>query len=498
MYYKMNVRGRSSKSYVYSLSDFSKGVNREIDENALSMDYAFMAYNLRYKDKALKQGYGFADLKLPDGLNAGNWLTFQAPVTTAKPLKIWNAHITADGTGTDEDVVLVYCDDGYIYMAYVNDYAPIFTKVQIQFTSEPTILNYKYNGNYVVVICTPTDAMCIWNLTAVPVQGTQNLHLTSLCCHYERIFATTSTNKRQLRFSKDFDITNWEETSDAGGFIELADERGNINKVISFNDYVYLIRDFGISRLSAYGDQSEFSVTHISKTSNLIYSNTVSLCGDRIIYLATDGLYYCTGSSIYKYDCKINDLIDASKVKNACSCYYNGKYYLSIRLNFDDNKSVCCESESGYKNNALIEFDIQTQKINITRGVDICAMEGFVYDGWQKLAVLFNGANSQKIGELNENGKLFDNVLAKCWQSPLSDLGSLNEKVVRSISVITPTDITIKVKSEQETQVIKVLGSTKLQTLVCNVKGVRIGIEIETTKPTMYVANVSINLDVLQ
>lgn len=498
MYYKKNAKGRAAKSYIYSLSDFSKGINRDVDENALSMDYAYMAYNLKYDDKTLKHGHGFADLKLPDGLHSGQWHTFQAPTSSAKPLRVWNVHITADGSGADENLILVYCDDGYIYMAYVNDYAPIFTRIQVKFTSEPTIINYKYNDKYVAVICSPTDKMYLWNLTATPVNSSKDLHLVSTCSHYERIFATTSDNKRQVRFSKDLDITNWSETSDAGGFIELVDERGNINKVISFNDYVYLIRDFGISRLSAYGDQSEFSVTHILQTSNMIYSNTAALCGDRIVYLATDGLYYCVGANVYRCNLKINNLIDAALIKNACACYFNGKYYLSIRLNFQDGKTVGCESESGYKNNALIEFDLKTGKLNIFRGVDVRAMESFVYDGWQKLVALFNGAKSQKIGELTDDGKLFDANLPKCWQSPMGDLGSLNEKVVRSVSLITPANVTIKVKSEQEAQILNVCGAPKLQTLVCNVKGVRVGVEIETTAQTVYVSNVAISLDVLK
>ncbi len=498
MYYIKSKTLRKSKSYTYNLSDFSKGVNRQIDENALSMNYAHMAYNVKYKDKALKQGYGFCSLTTPSLLNNGSTITFQAPQATAKPLRIWSTHITTATSGTEKDILLVYCDDGYIYKAFVPNFAPIFTKIDTaQFTSIPTVLNYKYNGAYVSVICSPTDDMYLWNLDATPVKSTKNLHLTSVCSHYERLFATTSTNKRQVRFSKDFDITNWEETSDAGGFIELVDARGNINKVLSLNDYVYLIRDFGISRLSAYGDQSEFSVTHICHSSNLIYGNTAVVCGDRIVYLSTDGLYYCTGSSVHKYNIKINDLFDKTALNNACACYYDGKYYLSARLKFDDGKIISCENENDYQNNVLIEFDLQTQKLNITRGIDICSMTSLVFDGWQKLAVLFNGANNQNIGELTDDGKVFNAVTQKCWQSPLSDLGTLAEKAVRSVSLISPTNVDITIKSEQEMQTLHVLGSSKLQKLVCNVKGVKISVAIESNAQALYISNLSLNIDVL-
>lgn len=498
MYYNKNKLRQNSKSYTYSLSDFSKGVNRDIDENALSMDYAHIAYNVKYKDKSLKQGHGFKDLTTPSVIE-GMTLTFQAPSVNAKPLRIWNTHITSENSGTERDILLIYCDDGYMYKSFMPNASASYTKIfTAHFTSIPTVINYKYNGKYVSVICSPTDDMYLWNLDTTPVKSTKNLHLTSLCSHYERLFATTSTNKRQVRFSKDFDITNWEETSDAGGFIELVDDRGNINKVLSLNDYVYLIRDFGISRLSAYGDQSEFSVTHICQTSNVIYANTATVCGDRIVYLATDGLYYCVGSSVYKYNIKINDLFDKTALSTACACYYDGKYYLSARMNFDDGKNISCESETDYKNNVLVEFDLQSQKLNITRGVDICAMAAFVFDGWQRLAVLFNGANNQKVGQLTDDGKLFNVATKKCWQSPATDLSSLATKSVRSITLISPTDVEITIKTEQESQTLHVLGSEKLQKIVCNVKGVKISIAIESNSPTLYISNLSLDIDILE
>lgn len=54
--------------------------------------------------------------------------------------------------------------------------------------------------------------------------------------HYERLFATTSTDKYTLYFSDDLDPTNWNENITEGGFIQMLDERGELLKVISFWD----------------------------------------------------------------------------------------------------------------------------------------------------------------------------------------------------------------------------------------------------------------------
>lgn len=497
MYYNKKNRNSNYKSYTYNLNDFSKGVNLEVDENALGMNYASMMYNVSYKDKTLKKGYGVKSLMLPDASNEGQWLTYNAPIISAKPKKIWNVHINADDSEQESNILLVYCDDGYIYKTFIENFTPSYTRISAKFTSTPIVLNYKYNGKFVVVICSPTDKMYLWNLSSKPVECSKNFHFTSLCSHYERVFATTSSNPREIRFSKNFDVTNWEENDNAGGFIELVDERGDINKVMSFNDYVYLIRDFGISRLSAYGDQSEFSVTHITKSSNYIYPNTATLCGDRIVYLTSDGLHYCIGGNIHKYNLKISSMIDKNSIKFATSCYYNGKYYLAVRLNFDDGKSVGCENEPDYKNNAIVEFDLQTRGISIMRGIDVCDMQGLVCKDWQKLALIFNGSNSQKMGELTNDGKAFDVILNKSWQSPVSDLGTLSTKTVRNISLITPYNIKVVVKSEQEKQVLNFSGSKQIQTAVCDVKGTRIGIEINSNDENIYVSNVEILLDVV-
>ena len=104
-----------------------------------------------------------------------------------------------------------------------------------------------------------------------------------------------------VRFSANFDLTEWDESPEEGGFIELVDERGECNKVLSFNDYVYIIREHGISRLSAYGEQEEFSVTHLFLSTDKIYHNTAVLCGDRILMLCSDGVYSFNGYSASKY-----------------------------------------------------------------------------------------------------------------------------------------------------------------------------------------------------
>ena len=495
MYYNKRLQTYTPASYTFSLSDFSRGINREIDENLLSMNYAKSAYNVSLEDKSLRSGHGIDELELPHILFDDETIVYELPENTDS-LALWALRV-ADTKDTVKDLLIVYCSDKKLYYTLYFDAMEDFVEAEVTMDAEPVILTYMYNGRETAVICSPKDTMYIWNGTPTPVDSEKALHLSSMCSHYERIFASSSDNKNEIRFSQDFDITNWEESSEAGGFIQLVDERGYINKLISFNDYVYIIRDYGISRLSAYGDQSEFSVTHINLTSNRIYGNTAVLCGDRIIMLTSSGLYYCAGSSLYKYDFPINSLINKDMMEYAKACYYDGKYYLATRIDFDDDQQIGCESETDFRNNVLIEFDLETQKFNITRGVDICSIAPAYHENTQHLLFLFHGNKKNMIGELTNDGLLFGQSLAKSWRSPLSDLGSPNRKIVKSINLVTESEVTIILRTDEEEQTLQVLPSDKAQIIQCNVVGTRISIEF-STDGQLHISNPTITVDFLE
>ena len=493
MYKKRRIKTYSPRTYTFNLADFSRGMNKEIDENLLNMNYAKLAYNVKTDDKSLKQGYGIQEFSLPNNVfDKQNY--FKVP-DGVQALGLWCCKV-ADTKGNLEDLLLLYGSDKKMYCAFAYGPAEMFLDTEVTLNAKPSILSYVYNGLETVVMTSPQDPLYTWNGSA-PTASEKALHLSSICCHYERLFASSSDEKNRVRFSEDFNILNWEETSQAGGFIELVDERGHINKVLSFNDYVYILRDYGISRLSAYGDQSEFAITHLNLSSNKIYANTACLCGDRIIMLTKDGLKYIVGSTLYDFDFKINNIINKDKISFANACYYDNKYYLAINLNFEDDEKIGCENEIDYKNNALLEFDIQSRKLNILRGVDISHMCAVKVNDVNKLAFCFNGENASTLGELCDSGNLFEEKLPKCWTTPTSDLGINKKKVINNIRLLTNQALTLTLFSEKETKTIKVNPSKYVQQLQTNLIGYRIGLKIFTNENELDISNLTVELDVL-
>ena len=478
-------------------SNFSGGVNTTIDENLLPINYAKMSYNTNFKDKALKTGLGFKELSLPYQTQFGERnLNYDNAFGNINGVWIFPRYLD---TGEKADLLFVHADDNAIYHQPLYSDYDIFSKFfGFEYVGKPNVLFHKYQNNDVAVLTSETDSLAIWNGVGAPAKVANTLNLTSICVHYERLFATVSGRKNIVRFSANFDLTEWDESPEEGGFIEFVDERGECNKVLSFNDYVYIIREHGISRLSAYGEQDEFSVTHLFLSADKIYHNTAVLCGDRILMLCSDGLYSFNGYTATKYNLKINDMFVNEKMDNAFACYFNGKYYLACNLNFFDDDKVGVET-ADFHNNALFEFDLKSGDYTITRGIDIRHLTPVVDGVTHKLAVVFGDEEHRKVlGELTDDGCFFGVPLQKKWVSPMSDFGYPDKiKVVREVHLLTKYDIKLTIESECESRTFEIAGKSNISKIMPNVKGQRISLTFLSLTDKMHVSNPNVVVDLI-
>ena len=177
-----------------------------------------------------------------------------------------------------------------------------------------------------------------------------------MCIHFERLFATANDYTRRVWFSDDLNPTNFNVSSEEGGYIDLIDDFGRSNKVISFNDYVYVFRDFNIARITAFAQQENFSVSQLDVGNSRIFADTVSICDNKVIYLAGDGLYSFNGSSASKINLGISNLFKGVDNQYAKAGYADGYYYLACRTDFKDD-IVGCENNEFYRNNTLIKLN---------------------------------------------------------------------------------------------------------------------------------------------
>ena len=133
-----------------------------------------------------------------------------------------------------------------------------FTEIpNVSLADAPESECYNFNGTDVIIFSKSGGGICIYDGVTATVVNDAPI-ITSMCVHNERLFVTTGGVDNALWFSDDFDPTNWNVSLTEAGFIDMNDFRGDMKRVVSFGDYLYVFRTFGITRITAYSDQRLF------------------------------------------------------------------------------------------------------------------------------------------------------------------------------------------------------------------------------------------------
>lgn len=474
MFYPNIKLRKGSKSAKVDFTSFEKCMDTETDEALLPYKRAKISYNFNVKKGALCTGYGFKDLTLPKITDGER--TIVAPGTDIK--KMWKYKYYDQNNQKDDSQIVFIDSTGQLYYVLIHNNSALSLPLLYQtlFEGIPNTINYRLDSQDTLIFSSDKDGMWKYALNKGVEQVENAPHIVSMCLHYERLFAIVGGEQNRLAFSANLDPTNWEQDLSSGGFIDMQDERGALEKVVSFNDYVYVFREYGVSKVSAYGDQTEFSVSHLFVSSVKIYGNTVTVCGNKIFLLTRDGIHTFDGYSAQKLNLGIDSLFKNVKNDNACGVYYKNKFLLACRLNFDDGEHIGCEAYSGgYVNNALIELDLVTNEISITRGVDIASMVVLDDTKFSKVAVCFNGEYSKRLGEICEDGCIFGTPLPKKWISPKSNMGFPTKiKHIKECLIKTKSPCKIHISTEKQSKSFIVTGKPISQRVKLNIIGEQI------------------------
>ena len=451
---------------------FINGLNTEIDENLLPIKYSINTFNFSFKNGALKDGLGIEKVGISYNSEDREQKKLLELPENLDVLGVWVFNRFTKDDNKYNNYLMLYCSDGKLYANFLRSSTTKFVPVSsLVLSSCPTILNYKLNGQDVIIIVNKEDGMYVWNSIDPPEHIENAPIINSMCLHYERLFVTTDGDKRTVWFSDDLDPTNWNVQLNEAGFIEINDERGVLNRVVSFNDYVYVFREFGISRITAFAEQSNFFVTQLYTSGGRIYPDSICICGDRILFLASDGLFVFNGSTATKISLNIDKLFENTYNDKSKAAYFNGCYYLACRLNFNDGNIVGCEDKD-YDNNALIELDVKTGEYTIMRGVDIQSLTVIKELSEHTILVCYKDSGIVKLGQISKSGKVEDISTKKVWQSPKTDFGlPLKDKVLREVILTSESDCEIVVHCDNDSCSFKVKGNKNPQIVKVLKKG---------------------------
>ena len=477
--FKKKLILKKSKNYTLTYSSFASGMNDSVDDNVLPLRFAKKVYNYSIKKGSLQCGLGIKQLKLPKYLDDYQSFREVTPFDENEGIKnLWHYQYFDQTNQRMNHNIIFHGENGGLYILHsiapITAFPYMFPVEKYEFEGEIYGMNYRLNSEDVMIFAIPNEqkfVICQDDLVNTVYENAPKL--LSICKHYERVFAILEGDRKTLMFSANLDPTNWNAELDEGGFIQMYDERGKLLKLISFNDYVYVFREFGITKISAYGDQQEFSVSHLAISSTKIFPSSITCCGDVVMFLTEDGLYVFNGYTTQKLKLNIEELFKGQNNENCCGLFQNNKYYLACRLNFDDEEQVGCEAfEEGYTNNALLEYDLASGELSILRGVDIKKMCVFYDFSFNKIVCCFNGRYKSYFGEITNSGTYFQDVLQKSWISPYSNMGYPNKlKIIKEIIMKTLGNIKVKIKTDKEEKVYKIKGKSTTQRIKTNVRG---------------------------
>lgn len=454
----------SSKKRV-RVSTFTRGVDYSVDEAVMTPSVARDCYNFDFSGGALKDGYGLESSGLFDGISVRTVFRFR--------------RFDADKNMRD-DRVLAVGTDGRLYESLGGSVRTVGT---LTFSGTPLFFNYRLYGEDVAFICSQDGGTFVYDGKSEPYRVDGAPHITSLALHGERLFVTVDGEKSSVWFSDDLDPTNWDASLSGGGFIQLLDERGSLNRVVSYLGYLYVFREFGISRISAVGAQTDFSVSNLFVSGGRIYPDTVTLCGDLITFLGEDGLYAFDGISGKRLLKNLDGLIESPET--AVSAYASGKLYLAFRRG-TDGETVGCESGE-YRNNAMLTLDLGTGAYSLSRGMDIRAL--CTVDG-EMLAVDGLGRTAR----VTKCGSLFSQPLKKCWKMPLTDLGTPDKKRVRELAIFSAQPLSVTVFSDERSKTLSFGGGFGKKRVP--ISGERIGMLIRSDGVGVSISRPTLTLSV--
>lgn len=495
MKYK-KIKLPTKKTLSLNIKDFTKGLNTITHENILEPSYAVSSYNFSYSNGALCSGLGFKDVEIDYSRLIDDKTVLSLPADLNFK-KVWHFKHWDNNNEIRRDKLMVWANDNNVYYVTLFSTNPELRETLMQFTMEPENLNYKLNNiDYNICISTD-DAMQIWDGANNPYTYTTSPDIRSFCALNGKFYATFGGDRNVLRYTSNEDLTTWYVALEGDDKeIELKDNLGRINKVVSHLNYVYAFRDYGITKISR--SANGINTSNLFCSGNEIYDKTIAIGGNEIYFLCKDGIYSFDGSNAKKLDLKINSFLNGIHNKNAVACFHNGYYYVALKLDFNDEKLLGCEY-ANHINNALIKYSTQNETIEILRGIDICSLCSIKYDKVDKVVACFNSMHSYRIGEICDSGVVFQENLTKSWTSPLTDLGySEYLKHIRSISLDTKYACCVRIFSEQEEQIVEIKPNNNISTYKVNVKGKKIGFEIYTNEKLACISNLKIKIDLIE
>ena len=421
MFYKSKIYSPTTIKKKIQINNFYSSMDGETDDSLKSPKQPNVCFNFNPFDGSLKGAEGLSVLKF----NGKNYFLPHL----AKAVKVYFYKRFNPQTNSREDKIICYVNSGYMYSCPLNSDSGEFELIDDSFFEKPPIaLSYNYYGSDVMLFAIDNGSICILDDNTI-TRYLDTPKVLDMCIHKERLFATTSDDINTIWFSGLYNPVVWDVSLDGAGYVTIPDERGKMLKIVSFYDYVYLFREYGITRIYAYGDQTEFSVDNLYLRHGKIYGNSVTVCGDYIVFLASDGLYRFDGVNAVKLLPQFDEYLNGVENSSANGTYFNNRLYMSISMRINNQVEK-----------VILVYDFKRKAEYVLKGFNLNSLvtvssERYFLIGVSQDKVVLEFDNSSTI-----NGEPVD----KIWQNNPSNYG-IDVKNKKLYKFTLDTDYLVKV-----------------------------------------------------
>ncbi len=173
------------------------------------------------------------------------------------------------------------------------------------------------------------------------VENDELASVTGGVVHYSRLFGIDRDDKRLIRWSRAGDVHDWEQSLSGGGYVRLDGRRGDVKRLLTYDNKLIAVREYGLTVLRIYGDAENFKVDCTDTDTDGIVAPTAAVCAGKLYFFTQSGLYCYDGTDIESFS--PDGLCGFSLPR--CAAGFGGAYFAAGKLDGED--VIACIEEDG-------------------------------------------------------------------------------------------------------------------------------------------------------
>ena len=361
-----------------------------------------------------------------------------------------------------EKVFLILCSSSYVLYYYelykTNPEMLCFNTISL--TSVPHFETFSSQNKNLLIISTKQDEMWVWDGENSPYEVLDSPIISSATIGLGRLFVSTNSKPYSVCYSEDLDPSTWGMSSGDIMEVNFADNLGKVIKVVSFDNYVFVIREKGIIKIYAKTN-GELATSKILSFEGKIFAHSICVCIDKIVFCSSAGIYKFDGVNIKLVYKSFDRLLQEYDVVYAL-CKDNNYYLCLSKKTNADGYIFALDNVDG----KIYEI-CKIQPCSSMFSVDIF---GALYIGYIVSATASKNAKMPIF--VTKTYQKTANLTQFLYKTNKLCLPVISTNVtILYADILSLTDVNVTIATERETKTFEVKGSTDIQRVMLQISG---------------------------